>query len=251
MIKRLLIILYLLCFSTNLLAKDQVLIYALDNDPPWEYFNNKNTATGIDIEIMNIISTKLKLKIQYQKFPFKRSLFYMKAGKIDIMGYLSYRRERIKYMTFIEPAYMSGTKIFFIKKGQKVNINKYSDLYNYKIGLKLGSKHFDAFDNDKKIKKFTGVGNQDLLKMLLTNNIDAFITNYTTGVYYVYQKGFINKLEIAQYKIKLKKNGFFAISNKSKHYDRIDEIEKELSLMVKNGEVDKIIDNYVNKYLKK
>ena len=76
---------------------------------------------------------------------------------------------------------------------------------------------------------------------------DAFILNDVEGLFDIKKFDYYEKVEMAEYKHRLKNNGFFAFSQKSKFIDKAPVFEKILADMIKTGELDKIVKSYLKK----
>ncbi len=242
------ILIYLFLSILSSSHAEDTLIVVINDTPPWKMIEN-GKAKGIDINITDEIASRLHLNVEYRQFPFKRCLMYLKNGEADLMGFLSYKQERTTFLQYLQPPYQGDTKIFYVRKGEAHRLENYDDLYKLRVGLISGHKHFEPFDSDEKLRKSETINEESIYMMLLANRIDTMIENDTQGPYNVHRFGLADKLEIAPYKVPLGKNGFFAMSKKSKHLNRIAEFESVLQNMVDSGEINTIIEKSLNAYL--
>lgn len=79
--------------------------------------------------------------------------------------------------------------------------------------------------------------------MLAGGRFDAFIVNIETGKYELSKLNDIaDKITIADYKYEGKTEVYFAISKKSALIKKIKEFESAQEAMLRNGEIDKILN---------
>ena len=103
---------------------------------------NEN-RNGLDSQILKAIANRLNAKLFILDAPFKRRLYLIKDGTIDLMAGLLKRPAREEYIHFIHPPYKNRSDtVFFIPKGKSTLIHTYGDLYPLRIGTTLGSKYF-------------------------------------------------------------------------------------------------------------
>lgn len=210
---------------------------------------SKNWANGLNSKILNHITKRLNLNMKIIHVPFARRLAYMETGRIDLMVGLLKSKNREKYIHFINPPYKhTASKVFFVLKGHKSSIKKYSDLKNLKIGVRIKSKYFKRFDDDASLDKVKVSKLSQSLRMLLKNRVDAVINSAASGIETINKMKIHNKIEIAEYYDHRDQYVYLGISKKSPLMDHVGEIEKELKKMVKSGEIKEIIKNYYSAY---
>lgn len=237
----------LLSIQANAKERD-TLVVAIGSDgaPPWEIIN-RDSISGIDIEIINRIAAKLDMAVSYRRYPFARCIKNMEEGTVDVMAYLSFKEERTSYMRYIQPAYMNGVKAFFVLKDNGKKINKYEDLFGLTVGVSRGTKHQKQFDTEQRINRVEVTSTEQMLSMLLLKRLDAVIDNDTGGMYHINRLGLSDKIVMAEYKIGLKNNGYFAFSKNSRHLDKADAFENALREMQKNGEIERLVQQFIRR----
>ena len=226
----------------------------------WILFTGYSTATaqdtlstavanenqnGLDVQILNAIANRLKAKLFILDAPFKRRLYLMKDGTIDIMAGLLKRPEREGYIHFIHPPYKKRSDtVFFVPKGKSFLIQTYNDLYPLRIGTILGSKYFHQFDDDKRLTKEPLPGVMGNFEKLLLGRLDTVIYPESVGIDLIHEMGIADKIEMAPYRFSKEKHVFIGISKKSYLMNKIDQIEAVIRQMIETGEIDKIIIDY-------
>lgn len=200
---------------------------------------------GLDAQILNAIANRLKAKLFILDAPFKRRLYLMKDGTIDLMAGLLKRTEREEYIYFIHPPYKKRSDtVFFVPRGKAALIQTYDDLYPLRIGTILGSKYFHQFDEDKRLTKEPVPGVIGNFEKLLLGRLDTVIYPESVGIDLIYKMGIADKIKVAPYRFSKEKHVFIGISKKSHLMDKIAEIESVIRQMIEKGEIDKIIIDY-------
>lgn len=205
----------------------------------------KESRNGIDEELLNAIAKKLKVTLILQEDPFKRRLYMMKDGTIDLMAGLLKRPEREEYIHFVQPPYIERSDtVFFVPKGKSSLIQTYKNLYPLKIGTILGSKYFHQFDEDKRLNKEPVPGGMINFKKLLLGRLDTVIFPEGPGIDQIHKMKIADKIDIAHYRFSKKKQVYIGISRKSHMMDDIQAIESVIRQMIEEGEIKKIIIGY-------
>jgi len=240
-------VLLLLSISPSVVSGGEIINVAISHFPPVEMMVD-GKAEGVNIDLMNALFAKLKIKPIYKQMPFKRCMLSLSKGKSDIIGSLQYTEERNKFLYYVKPAYSEYNLIFYLRRGEEKRLAKYEDLYDLNLGVLRGYKNFEPFDSDKKIRKDKVNTWKSNYMKLGAGRIDAIIDDGVEGPYRAHLFGMTDKLAVAPYKVNLGRNGFFALSKKSKFIERIDEIEQVLKEMLDSGEIDKITQKSLEKY---
>lgn len=199
----------------------------------------------IDYIITKAFADKFRATLTANTAPFARRLDLLKTGDIDLLCGLLKNDDRATYAYFLNPPYkLRSNKYFFVRKGEGRRLQKFEDLYSLRVGVQIGSKHYPRFDNDSKIDKHPTPQYMGRFKMLVSNRIDTVIHTDVYGLSIINELGLKDEIEIAPYKYTNKNPVYFAISRKSKLFDRKEELENVYRLMVESGEIDKVITTY-------
>lgn len=231
------------CFAAQDTFADNVLRVAFSEAPPVKVLNKNGEPTGIDIELMKELAQRLGLRVEYDFVPFKRGLYLLQHGQVDLMTGVLRRKEREEYLHYIEPPYKNySDKAFFVLRGNEHIIKKHEDLRNLAVGTILGVKYYSAFDNDKLINK-QSVADADLIfKMLSAHHIDAVIASEYSGEYRVARLGLGDVVTKADYAYRQEQKVYMVLSKKSVHAKSIAKI---------SGFMEKLLDEGVYERIKK
>ncbi len=232
--------------SKNVSDKPVVRV-AISDFPPVEMIRD-NRPQGSNIEIMNRLFKRLGLQVRYTQMPFKRCLKSLQKGESDFMGSLQYTDDRSTYLSYVEPAYSDFRIIFYMRKGEASKLQRYEDLYRFKVGVMRGYKNFSRFDNDPKIVKDRVNNWESNYKKLVAGRVDVIIDDSMEGPYRARFYGFEDKLEMAPYSFQSDRNTYFAISKKSPILKYQQQISRELAKMLESGEIKQIIHEALDAY---
>lgn len=227
--------------------KAQVYNVAVNHFPPWVIIEGTNYS-GIDIEALELIGEKLKIKFRYTECPFRRCLLLMEKGTADIMTGLFKREEREKYMYFLNPHYYDDPpKVFYLKNDAKFKIENYEDLKGLKIGVVKGEKYFSRFDDDPALIKIEITKHDQLIGMLNLGRIDTFIGTSVFMDYLIAKDNLRGKFKKATLQHQQGGQTYMAISKKSKLMGIKSDIEAVIAEAKSNGVFEKISDQFIMK----
>ena len=159
----------------NYLAKHKTI--TVQNEKSWAPYNYQqdNMSKGFSIEYMNLLASKLDLKIKYiDGYTWSEFLNLIKEEKIDVIANITKTPQREKYIHFTTP-YITSKKAIF---SNLPNINKISDLNGKRVAMPANfytqeyiSLHYP------KIKVKTYKNTKDSLYAVVNKEADAIIEN--------------------------------------------------------------------------
>lgn len=167
----LLTILFLLALPVC--AEPREIRVGLNHAPPYRIVEN-GEVSGLYVDILEQIAKRLDWKITYTEAPFRRVLWLMERGEVDLMLGPLPTEERRQYMDYAVAAFPPERKLFFYREDEN-RILKYADLYGKAIGVLRGSSYFPTFDNDSKLRKEEAVHYENLLRMLGQGHLDVVV----------------------------------------------------------------------------
>ncbi len=226
----------------------EVLQVAFNINPPWKTEQN-GVCDGVEAVLTQEIAKNLNAQVEFRILPFKRGLYEMEHGQIDMMSGVLKTPEREAFLYFIEPPYKSRSdKAFYVLKGKRNLIRSYDDLYKLTIGTELESKYFPEFDRDEKLKKDIVSDVELNIKKLLRGRIDTFIATASHGDYLLHKMGVDDKIEQAEFAYRSENPVYFCLAEKSVWSGRKDRIEKVIREMIESGTADRLITGYFTEH---
>lgn len=222
----------------------ETLIIAIDEWPPFRIFEG-DKIIGLDIYLWTEISKRLGVKVKFERYPWARALKKMEDGEVDAMGGLAKTIEREAFIKYSSAPYYTCTTRFYLQKGKGNSLSTYENLYKFNsIGVVIGSFYYEPFNSDKKIKKNPVATEEQLLKLLESKRIDVIIGTECQVDYELKKMNLSNKFDKSTYKPDNKVELFLGISKKSKYANKVDEINKILLELIKEGKINEFAKRY-------
>lgn len=141
---------------------------------PFEYFDEKQEATGFDIDLMTAIAEDMGYKAEFETAAFDGLIPSLQAGKYDcVISAMTITEERGEVVQFSDP-YFSAVQYIAFKKGEKYE--KIADLAGKKIGVQLNTTgQFAVEDAGLETMKFDTT--PDALNALLIGGVDVVVAD--------------------------------------------------------------------------
>lgn len=213
------------------------IIYGIPHWPPFTIVE-KNTFSGRDVELINLLAAKTGISIQYSPCEWVRCLELTKTGKVDLLTSVSHSTEREAFLHYVHPAYSAGSIVFWVKKGQADLINDINELLFLTIGKEKGAKLYKAVDENPQIEIYESPDFTILIKMLASGRIDTIMGSELATHHLVRSSDYANRLELANFKHKVP-SSYLALSRNSKNANKwLPEFEKHMQDMMLNGELE-------------
>ena len=218
---------------------------------PYQFHNEANELTGVDIEAFNLISNEAGVSVSFVEIPWQRHLMYIKSGMIDIAFGASHTKNREKTAYFSIP-YRKELVNFFVRKGtsQSIKLEKLSDLIDsdYLIGVENGYYYGKEYEKLKTVPEFIARINSVIdieqnVKMLMKGHIDGFLADPMSIQSFVKKYKFEDEFEIHPMPI-YQGDIYIMLSRKSCTKADLDRINKAITTLQQNGKLDKIIKRW-------
>jgi len=240
------VILFIGFFLSGFSSRNTTLYYAATDFPPWDINPEGSESSGINADIIRSIAKELNLSFQPIRCPWKRCLLFLEEGKIDMAGTVGRTPERELYLHFIEPTYAKvPDQVLYLPIKAQVEIKTYEDLYQFKaIGIERGARISPRFDQDTKLMKQEISRLEQLLQMLDRNRLDVVAGNEMVMDYMMKEMGMHGKFKKAPYRFISSGMEYLAISKKSPHFKRLDEISRIIQKMKVSGKIQEYIQHY-------
>lgn len=229
------------------LGDTKTIIAGISPYAPYCILNENGTICGMDVDIILEAFKMSNIDVQLMSCTWDGSLKLLEQGLVDVIPTVGYSKERESYMHFSNEYRLGSTYAFYTLKESNVTINKYEDLYNYKIAVQ-NFKYNDKFENDKKLKKDNSADIATMYNKLIKGQIDTFIANEYTANYFFRTNGVTGKVIKQKLYFEVKdSDGRMAFSRKNNLDEYIDIFNKNIDKMMSQGTIDKIDNKYLNK----
>jgi len=218
---------------------------------PYQFHNENNELTGVDIEAFKLISDKAGLSVSYVELPWQRHLMYINSGIVDIAFGASYTKEREQGAYFSIP-YRKELVNFFVRKGtsQSIKLKQLSDLIDsdYLVGVENGYYYGKEYQKLKTIPGFISKINSVLdieqnVNLLMKGHIDGFLADPMSMQAFVKKYKFQNEFEIHPLPI-YQGDIFIMLSKKNCNVDDLTRINQAITQLKQNGQLESIIKRW-------
>jgi len=169
----------------------------------------------------------------------------VKRGDVDLITSFGKTPQRSEYVHYLGPPYDTEHLVFYVRKDNNISIQKYTDLYKFRLGTTKGSVYFSQFDNDVKLDKISLNNEFQLFKMLDSDRIDAFIGYETVIDYQIVIHGFKGKSKKMSYRVP-GLGSYMAMSKRSRASRWHSAKTKQIQVMIEQGEIEKIINTFLS-----
>lgn len=218
---------------------------------PYQYHNEQNKLTGVDIELFKLITENVGMSVSYVELPWQRHLMYIKSGTVDIAFGASYTKERAEGAYYSMP-YRKELVQLFVKKGmtQSIELTQLSDLIGskYLIGIENGYYYGKEYEQLKTNPEFLSRINSVLdieqnVKMLMKGHIDGFLADPMSMQSFVEKYKFQDEFEVHPLPI-YQGDIFIMLSKKTCSQDDLDKINDAIISLKESGQLDQIINQW-------
>jgi len=218
---------------------------------PYQFHNDHNELTGVDIEAFNLISKKAGMSISYVELPWQRHLMYIKSGMVDIAFGASYTSEREQTAYFSIP-YRKESVNFFVRKGtsQSIKLKELVDLVDseYLIGVENGYFYGKEYKKLTTVPGFFSRINSVLdmeqnVKMLMKGHIDGFLADPLAMKSFVKKYKLQDEFEIHPLPV-YQGDIFIMLSKKTSSNDDLVKINQAITELQQSGELATIINRW-------
>lgn len=227
------------CSSEKQANKDEVLKVGIAaNYPPFDFIKDGN-ITGFDVDLLEEIAKREKLKLEWVNMSFDGLIPALKAGKIDmIASAMSLTPQRLTSMDFSDTYF--NTKNLYLKLKTDSSITDKTSLEGKKIGVQLGTIQESAA---KTITNAQVVASEEMLGAILAlkaGKVDAVLVDKDIG------KGYLKTNEdlVSFFEENDGSSGFSIAFDKGKQTELIKKINASLEQIKTDGTYQKIVEKY-------
>jgi len=238
------LVIYSLFFSTAIFAENKTIKVPVDAWPPFRIISEDDKYSGIDFEFLDELSKELDSSMDYQRYPWSRSLAKMKGGTSDLISGIAKTEERQKYIQYSNKPYYICSTVFYVLKGNENKIEEYDDLKKFKLGYVSNSVYFDKFDKDDSLNKKSISSELELIRMLAYKRVEVMIGTDCQVDYDISRLGFNELISKANYKPGNEVSLYIGVSKESPLINKMDEINKAIEKLLEENKVQEISKKY-------
>ncbi len=225
----------------------KIIVATAPYEPFIIYDSEKDTVSGIDVDIINKIYSDSGYQIEYKIVPWDTSINMLKNGLADIIPTIAINKEREEFLNFSMNYRTESRYNFYTNKEKNIFIESIKDLRGKRVGVLAGYTYYTDFDKNNSFQRDFSVKEEIMFKKLLKGQIDVIILNSYSGDYIIKKMGLGNKIKLEKYKhveadISETRLGFCKIKNNS---EAINLFNKKYLELENNGTIKKITKKYL------
>jgi len=238
-------IFFILILVFPLLVFGKTLNFVTIDFPPYAY-KEKGNIVGFNIEILNLIFSKLNIKVTYRIVPWPRAVKMIKEGKADGIFPFFKTPERGLFTDYPDDFTSEPIGMFVLKNSQINYSGDLSVLSSYTFGRVRGyssGTYFDDAVKNKYIHLEIANNSEQNLKKFFRKRFDILVDNK----YYVLSRlKRLNQLhEVKQLSPILTDNkAYLGFSKLLKHQLIIEDFNFILKSIKEDGSYNKILESY-------
>ena len=241
MIKKTVFLIVACCLFLGSSVNAQGITLGYVDFPPYEFEKNGKPA-GILVIIVETLFQKADIPLTLKSLPFKRAYSYAKAGKINGLFNFYKTKERLKFFDYTEPI-ITNPLVLFVRKDSILKFDTLEDLKGIEIGVMRGYTYGTDFEKSTFITKSESNSHRSNFMKLVLGRINVYPCDKLVGIHVAMKNNVMSELKILPTPLKIM-DGYIGFT-KGKHREVINRINKELIEMHQNGEIEKIIDEYI------
>ncbi len=209
--------------------------------PPYE-FQNKGKPDGALVLIVQTLFKRADIPLKLVPLPFKRAYEETRSGSIDGLFNFYKTKEREAHFDYSDPV-IKNPLVFFVRKDSQLSYEDLDDLKGLKVGVMTGYTYGPDFDTSPLFTRDPSDSHESNLKKLVLGRLDAYPCDKLVGLYVAVRNDLMSELKILPKPLAVM-NGYIGFT-KGKHEQTIRKINAVLTEMGKNGEIEALIDSYI------
>jgi His/Glu/Gln/Arg/opine family amino acid ABC transporter permease subunit len=209
--------------------------------PPFEFIDDEGEIKGIDIDISRKIADKLGVDFKAESVSFDAVLLELGSGSVDFAAAaMTYSDKRAQNFSFSDEYFVTTQKIL-VKKDS--DIKSSSDLVGKKIGVALGTagdSYCSSKEDFEEPVRFSKPA--DAVLDLVNLRLDAVVVDDLTATQLINAVATDSIIKIPE-DLTSEKYAMVVEKGNKELLSVINEVIREIK---KSGELDRIVDSYVN-----
>lgn len=216
-----------------------------DDWPPYHFQNSDGAMHGFAVEILQAVMRDMGCEVVFRPRPWRRQLQEIQIGEADIAMEAYYNEERAKIAHFSD-AYNPSTVTLWIRPEQTITASNIGSLLasGFQIGVTKDffyGPEFEPYRHQPNVEKV--LAEETNYAKLQKGRIDGFLGDRLATTWGLKQHHLEHKVKAAELTI-YSAPAFFMFSKRSVSPEFIEAFNQTLRQMKKNGEYQKILDNY-------
>jgi polar amino acid transport system substrate-binding protein len=220
-------------------------VVALDQNYPPYSSGTAQQATGLYVDLIRAVFTRMGMEVDFQPLPWKKALKESAEGRMAVGGIYK-NKTRLKIYDYSEPLFEERLNVY-VEKGKAFPFHRLSDLQGKTIGLNRGWSYGDAFDAARKKYHFTADevdSNLQNFRKLLSGKIDCLVADQVAASRILHRENWSDRVESLSRPAAVN-YAYLAFAKRLKKRDLLERFNKALAEMKKDGSYEKLIGNFM------
>lgn len=227
-------------FLTNSVNAQYIVLGYVDF-PPYEFKDDDDKPRGMLVEIVQTLFESADIPLVLKYLPFKRAYLSTKRGEIDGLFNFYKTENRLDSFDYTEPI-IRNPLTFFVLKNAAIEFDRLDDLKGLKIGIIRGYSYGTVFDESQIFIREAADSHESNFNKLMHGRIDTYLCDKLAGIHVATKNNLMSELKILPTPL-IVMDGHIGFT-KEKHEGVINKINKKIIEMHRNGEIEKIFNQY-------
>lgn len=206
-----------------------------DNYPPYEFVDREGNFRGFNVDIIRAIAIEIGLDIQMIPNKWEDTMLSLENGEVDVIQGMTLIPDREDLFDFTEEIIENSQSIFVLSETSY--IAGISDLRGKRVAIQAKDVTNEIRKDVEDIIIIEKRDQLEALKALINGEVDAFVGNRLTGIYYIQTFDLTSTVKIVGEPIY---NTKYALAVKKGDSELLDLLNTGLVQIKENGTYDKI-----------
>lgn len=163
--------------------------------PPYEYLDENGVYKGFNVDITNAISLELGIDMELEPMDWNMAMEKLRSGELDALQGVLRSDVREEYFDFSEE-FLENSQVIFVKSDNQF-IKELDDLIGMTVAVQDDDIAYERIVSIPGISVLKFKSQDDALKSLLNSEVDAFVGDRLTGLYFVQKNRYFDDLKIS------------------------------------------------------
>ena len=162
--------------------------------PPYEFIDESGNYKGFNVDIMRAIAIEMGLDIEIIPMQWNEALMALQNGEADVIQGMTKSNIREKIFLFSNEL-ITNSQVIFVRKDTNF-INDIKDFTGVKVAFQKGDINYEIINTIPDIKPVVKDNQQLGIESLINGEVDAFVGNRLTGLYYLQKEKKLEEIKI-------------------------------------------------------
>jgi len=219
----------------------QYIVLGYVDFPPYEFKDDDDKPRGMLVTIVQTLFERAEISLVLKYLPFTRAYISTKRGEIDGLFNFYKTENRLDSFDYTEPI-IRNPLTFFVQKSSAMQFDKLYDLKGLKIGIIRGYSYGTVFDESQLFIREAADSHESNFYKLMHGRIDTYLCDKLAGIHVATKNNLMSELRILPTPL-IVMDGHIGFT-KGKHEKVINLIDRIIIAMHRNGEIEKIVNQY-------